>query len=321
MTAQKVDLNTAGAGELMQLPGIGPALADRIIRHRDAVGSFQDHIEITAVPGIGAKKHRAIADQLAVSETTTGSDDMIEEAELLGETEMPMLDSAAVEPESLGAARPEAPSSRQPQPASVNGAPLGPGLLEEPEVEPEMPPAARPEPPPSPQPGLVARRSTWLGCSGLVVAALAGALLALLVIGGINGTLDIRQAEVVVDTQAEVRHLNTEADVLRADVDGLRRRLDRLEGLTVRMDDVEQSVDALEPALDQAQTEIDALNDRTEQLRADVATVRADSKRFNTFLDGLRDLLLEFQGPPPTPTPTSSPTPTPHPSPTPTGTP
>ena len=326
MTEQKVDLNTAGAGELMQLSGIGPALADRIIRHRDAVGSFQVPIEITAVRGIGAKTFHALGDQSTVSETTTtGADEMIDEAHALGEMEMPTLHSAPVEPESLGTAPPEAPSSQQPDPASLARAPLGPDLPQESEIEPEMPPAARPASASSPQAGRQANRFTWPGCGGLVVAALAGALLgamlALLVIGGINGTLDIRQSEVVLDIQADVQHLDTQTDALRTDVDGLRRRLDRLENLTVRMDAVEQSVDGIETAVDQAQTEIDALGDRAEQLSAEVAAVRAASERFDTFLDGLRDLLLEFQGPPPAPTPTPSATPTSRPSPTPTGTP
>ena len=326
MIGQKVDLNTATVEELTQVPGIGPALADRIIRHRSAVGSFQDPIEITAVRGIGSKTHAAIADQLTVSETTTtGSDGTIEEADALGEMEMPILDSPPLGKEPLGTAPPEEPSSQQPGRASVERAPLGSDRPQEPEVNAEMSPAAQPEPPPSPQPGREAYLAKGRSCAGLVAAALAGALLgaalALLVIGGINGTLDIRHAEVILDTQADVRHLNTQADALRTDVDGLRRRLDRLEGLTVRMDAVEQSVGGLETAIDDAQRESDTLSDRADQLSADVAAVRAAAERFDTFLDGLRDLLLEFQGAPPTATPTPTPTPTAGTTPTPTATP
>lgn len=51
--AYTVDFNTAGAGELMQLPGVGPALAARIIDHRVAHGPFASPADLLAVPGIG----------------------------------------------------------------------------------------------------------------------------------------------------------------------------------------------------------------------------------------------------------------------------
>jgi competence ComEA-like helix-hairpin-helix protein len=48
-----VDLNTAASGELSQLPGVGPALARRIVDHRALHGPFQSPDELLDVPGIG----------------------------------------------------------------------------------------------------------------------------------------------------------------------------------------------------------------------------------------------------------------------------
>lgn len=48
-----VDINTAEAAELEQLPGIGPALADRIITYRETHGAFSAFEELAAVSGIG----------------------------------------------------------------------------------------------------------------------------------------------------------------------------------------------------------------------------------------------------------------------------
>ena len=52
-TAATVDLNTATAAELDALPGIGPALAERVLAHRAQHGRFRSVDELEKVPGIG----------------------------------------------------------------------------------------------------------------------------------------------------------------------------------------------------------------------------------------------------------------------------
>jgi competence ComEA-like helix-hairpin-helix protein len=48
-----LDINSAEAAELSQLPGVGPALARRMIDHRQAHGPFLTPEAILDVPGIG----------------------------------------------------------------------------------------------------------------------------------------------------------------------------------------------------------------------------------------------------------------------------
>jgi len=48
-----VNINTAPAAELAQLPGLGPALAGRIVDHRREHGPFDSVEGLMAVPGIG----------------------------------------------------------------------------------------------------------------------------------------------------------------------------------------------------------------------------------------------------------------------------
>jgi len=51
----RMNLNTASAAALQQLPGIGPALSGRILAHRQSEGPFVEVAEITQVRGIGPK--------------------------------------------------------------------------------------------------------------------------------------------------------------------------------------------------------------------------------------------------------------------------
>jgi competence protein ComEA len=56
----RIDLNTATHGELQTLPGIGPKLAENIIRYRDEHAPMHDFDEILNVSGIGIKKYNTM---------------------------------------------------------------------------------------------------------------------------------------------------------------------------------------------------------------------------------------------------------------------
>ncbi|BAJ28400.1 putative DNA-binding protein [Kitasatospora setae KM-6054] len=55
--AGPVSLNHAGADQLDSLPGVGPALAQRILQYRLAHGPFQSLDQLRHVPGIGPRKY------------------------------------------------------------------------------------------------------------------------------------------------------------------------------------------------------------------------------------------------------------------------
>lgn len=61
-----VNINTADAAALETLPGIGPALASRIIAWRDANGAFRAIDELLAVSGIGQKTLDGFRDQVTL---------------------------------------------------------------------------------------------------------------------------------------------------------------------------------------------------------------------------------------------------------------
>ncbi|MBC8175290.1 MAG: helix-hairpin-helix domain-containing protein [Candidatus Marinimicrobia bacterium] len=62
----KVNLNSANKEELMSLPRIGPAIAERIIIYRNDYGKFQEIEDLVKVKGIGPKTLAKIQDLITI---------------------------------------------------------------------------------------------------------------------------------------------------------------------------------------------------------------------------------------------------------------
>ncbi|MDR1943769.1 MAG: helix-hairpin-helix domain-containing protein [Synergistaceae bacterium] len=62
-----ININTAGASELQNLPGIGPKLSQAIIDYREENGRFGKTSDLIKVRGIGQKRFDAIKDLVTVS--------------------------------------------------------------------------------------------------------------------------------------------------------------------------------------------------------------------------------------------------------------
>lgn len=64
--APRININTASAKQLEDLPGIGKGLAERIVGHREKYGPFRRAEHLIIVRGISDRRFRALRDLITV---------------------------------------------------------------------------------------------------------------------------------------------------------------------------------------------------------------------------------------------------------------
>jgi competence protein ComEA len=64
-----INLNSATAAQIAELPGIGPKTADLVVQYRQKNGPFKKIEEIMNVKGVGEKSFLRIKDRLTVADS------------------------------------------------------------------------------------------------------------------------------------------------------------------------------------------------------------------------------------------------------------
>jgi competence protein ComEA len=151
-----VDLNTAGPDDLRQLRGIGPALAERIVQYRAAVGAFKTPEDLLLVPGISqatleANRARLVA-RAGAAEIKPPAEPAPMPAIASPATEL-AAESRASGPEGVATALPPAPAALADEAAVITPEAAPTPVVAAPvAAAPEPPTAARLSPPPAPPP-------------------------------------------------------------------------------------------------------------------------------------------------------------------------
>jgi len=291
-----VDLNRATEEELGALRSVGPVLAQRIVAYREEQGPFRSPADIAAIPDIGATLHKCLADRLTV--TLTGALPMLAvevSPDEAAEAGLPL----AGKPPLQGEPAPEAevpPPEEEPSPAAVGSAVSRMAPEEAPASSPQVGPAA-PVAQEKPAPSLVASRGrvlAWL--LSVLVGGVVGMIFTLLVLSGINGSLDIGHSRAVLTVQNRIENLALEMESLQEEVDELQRQLGLLEGLVARMDQAELAVSGMREETATLGERAEALEDRIEAVSEDLTEVQAQSQQVEIFFQRLQALLNEFFG-------------------------
>lgn len=66
VAASPINLNVADRSQLMQIPGIGPGMADAILEHRQRYGRIESLEELEDLPGVGPKSIEKIRGWLTI---------------------------------------------------------------------------------------------------------------------------------------------------------------------------------------------------------------------------------------------------------------
>ena len=70
-----VNINTADSQELQQVPGIGPATAEKILQMRKSYGAFKSVDDLLAIRGLGEKRLDKMRKYLTVGRTAAPKTD------------------------------------------------------------------------------------------------------------------------------------------------------------------------------------------------------------------------------------------------------
>ena len=271
------NINTIDTLSLADLPGIGPALAERIIGNRP----YTTIEELLAVKGIGSHSLERLRGLITLEEIEGAVHHLAEEEPIdqASQTdESPTLEETSFqveiapfdvfeEPDSFEELEKEMDEKEKVEKGKVEKSEeIGP--VEKEAVEKESA-------------NLVTRpQARWLAFSGAFLAFILAVALTLGVLTSLNGGLRYASQNQSAALERQITALSSRVDTLTQDIEGLRERVDNLDHLGGRVDELEERLNATEG-------EIEILSQQLTELQE-------NTNRFQTFLEDLHELLNDL---------------------------
>ena len=292
-----VNLNNASVEDLTHLPGIGPAMAERIIANRP----YEKIEDLSNVSGVGPALIERLAPLISITEINNGAAD--EEVIFLGtetepssegetkvitpsevdveETAEPVSPSDGLEipeddtyQEEFQTSDEESKEAEEPREVIAKEKAIIPVEVRE---ERKGTTKKRPKP-------LTLGNSILIAVICSLIAFVLAVLLTLGILGTLNNGLRYATADQAQVMMNQIESINTELTLLNEDLDGFRSRLENLEGLSGRVNDIELKNEKLT-------SEMTSLNEEIGDIKGKISEFMESSDRFQTFLTGLGDLL------------------------------
>jgi competence ComEA-like helix-hairpin-helix protein len=286
----KVNPNTADESTLQKLPGIGRSLAQKIVASRPFSGAE----DLREIRGLGKVALERLEPHLSFEESA--SEEMVEV-----DQEQPAGDVLLeAEVEGMGEESILSPDGQKDLRATVSEA-----LFEAKEdvselIEDTVDMVKDRKGPAKParvsRPPRTFNRTEifWLmGAVGLVTLILS-VFVSLVILGGINGTLDFNQLQSVRQIETGLGEVQGGLETLSSSVNILEERLTPLEGLTGRMTTIEEEVGVIQGDIENALVSVESMQSDLEGLSEETARLSGRVDRFDTFLEGLRQVISEI---------------------------
>lgn len=151
----------------------------------------------------------------------------------------------------------------------------------------------------STEPKMITRTAAiWLAVGGMLISFIFAVLFSLGLLAIVNGGLLYVRPAQVENISGQLNSLNAQTTSIQREMDNLTARINTLEGLDARVAVVEKDAQLLQEDLNSAKTTLTNLNGQVGELRGQITSVESQieelntrTTRFQTFLDGLRDLL------------------------------
>jgi len=276
-------LNRAGKDELIALPGIGPALADRILAARPFASlaaaqevkgmrkTLFDDLLDNPPPRPDIRPSRAsqeVKEVSAVSQVEDIKETLVEKGKaaqkVIGKGISEISDNLREGVSELGET-----ISKGSQ-AAYKAVEALPEKFEQASKE---------------------RGPLWTIMVSCACTALVTIVLTLLILASINGSLKFATGAQYRTLQTEVSSLTEQVNTMQQDLDGLRTRVNTLEGLGERTVALEKNQQQLSADMKNASQQVIAMQSEVTALAKKVTQQEERTQRFDTFLKDLQTLL------------------------------
>ncbi len=318
----QININAASKEQLVTLPGIGDALADRILAARP----YSSLDGLKEVEGIG----ETMFEQLSTKITLADSDDS--DSQLSQELPQDQIESEdkidthdpsqeegiePIQPETSGEDL-EPSSSSETAPPSDEERPIEPESTLPEEQQPEQDDMAKgtsgsekievaPKPAKVEEPDISQKVSAdtasqqskfitrgcmfWLMVGMTIIAVILSVLVSLGIIIAVNGGLEYVSPREFVTLKRQVDGLTAQVNRIDSDLNDLYIRMENMESLSGRLGQLENNLAKAQKQIEDSDAQFEELTTAVGDLAEQVEELQTDTTRFSNFLDGLRKLL------------------------------